>query len=182
MEGIYGDLVVLDSNFRLNGIESIIRYDKFTGIPYIKYSNYGNSNSNCTIDIDLLQVFAKLPVKYVIFKNRYKSLHLHDVSTALLGYGKLASEPGLLAISLVLRKNPEEYTQICKQSLLGNKLRLRKDDTLVYYKCDKQHLVYDITLGKDMMKKVHESDNIEDISYAEYKDMLIKSFKDILIV
>lgn len=44
---------------------------------------------------------------------------------------------GLLAISLVLRKNPEEYGQICKQSLLGGRLGLRKGDPLVYYKCDK---------------------------------------------
>ena len=45
LEGIHSDLVVLDNNFRLNGIESIITYDKFSGIPYIKCSNYGNSNS-----------------------------------------------------------------------------------------------------------------------------------------
>ena len=88
LEGIDGDLAVLDTNFRLNGIESIIRYDKFTRIPYIKCSNYDSSSS--PVDIDLLQVFAKPFVKYVIFKNRYRSLHLHDVSTSLLGYGKLA--------------------------------------------------------------------------------------------
>ena len=85
-----------------------------------------------------------------------------------------------LAISLVLRKNPEEYTQFCKQSFLGSKLGLRKDDTLIYYKCDKQELVYDTARGKNVSRIVHESDNPADISYAEYKEMLIKSVKDIL--
>jgi hypothetical protein len=99
LEGIYGDLVVLDTNFRLNDIESIIRYDKFTGIPYIKCSN-----SVSPIDIDLLQVFAKPLVKYVIFKNRYKSLHLHGVSTALLGYGKLCSGKDVMNLSVAERK------------------------------------------------------------------------------
>ena len=42
VEGINGDLVVLDFNFKDNGITSIIKYDKFTSIPYIKkdYRNY----------------------------------------------------------------------------------------------------------------------------------------------
>src|SRR5215831_7380177 len=102
LEGIYGDLVVLDTNFRLTGIESIIRYDKLTGIPYINCSNYGNSGS--PVDIDLLKVFAKPLVKYVIFKNRYKSLHLHDVSTALLGYGKLSSGKEVINLSVAERK------------------------------------------------------------------------------
>jgi hypothetical protein len=103
LEGIDGDLAVLDTNFRLNGIESIIRYDKFTGTPYIKCSNY-NSNSASPIDVDLLRVFAKPLVKYVIFKNRYKSLRLHDVSTALLGYGKLASGKDVTNLSVAERK------------------------------------------------------------------------------
>ncbi len=101
LEGIDGDLFVLDTNFRFNGIESIIRYNKFTRIPYIISTNYGN----CSItDIDLLRVFVKPHVKYVIFKNRYKSLHLHDVSTALLGYGKLSSGKNILNMSLAERK------------------------------------------------------------------------------
>jgi hypothetical protein len=102
LEGIYGDLVVLDTNFRLNGVESIIRYDNFTRIPYIKCSNQDSSFS--PVNIDLLQVFAKPLVKYVIFKNRYKSLHLHDVSTALLGYGKLSSGKDIMNLSVAERK------------------------------------------------------------------------------
>jgi hypothetical protein len=102
LEGIDGDLAVLDANFRLNGIESIIRYDKFTAMPYIKCGDY--SNSSRTIDIDLLKVFAKPLVKYVIFKNRYKSLHLHEVSTALLSYGKLSSGKDIRILSVAERK------------------------------------------------------------------------------
>ena len=74
LEGIYGDLHVLDSNFRANGILSIIKYNDFSGIPYIE-SNI-SYNRTTTTDIDLLQVFAKPLVKYVIFKNKYKSLHV----------------------------------------------------------------------------------------------------------
>jgi hypothetical protein len=85
-----------------------------------------------------------------------------------------------LAISLVLRKNPKDYTQICKQSSLGSRLGLHKDDTLVYYKCDKQELIHDPVRNKDVLRMVHESDNAADISYAEYKDILVKSVKDVL--
>jgi hypothetical protein len=70
LSGINGDLVMLDLNFRSNGISSIVRYDKFSGVPYIK--NVGTA----TTDIDLLEVFAKPLVKC-------------EVATALLGYGKL---------------------------------------------------------------------------------------------
>lgn len=36
LEGINGDLVMLDLNFKHNGIPSMVKYDKFSGIPYIK--------------------------------------------------------------------------------------------------------------------------------------------------
>jgi len=85
-----------------------------------------------------------------------------------------------LAISLVLRKNPEECSQVCKQSRLGAKLGLHKDDTLVYYKCDMQELLFDVKSKKDALKIVHESENPDDISYAQYKKMLINSVKDVL--
>jgi DNA polymerase, archaea type len=88
--------------------------------------------------------------------------------------------PESLAISLVLRKNPEEYSQICKQSSLGTKLGLRKSDTLVYYKVDMQQPVYDVKSKQNIMRTVHESDNQGDISYAEYKEMLMNSVKDVL--
>jgi DNA polymerase elongation subunit (family B) len=85
-----------------------------------------------------------------------------------------------LAISLVLRKNPEEYSQICKQSRLGAKLGLRKDDTLFYYKCDTQQPVYDVKSKQHKLRTVHESENQDDISYTEYKKMLISCIKEVL--
>ena len=65
--------------------------------------------------------------------------------------------PESLVISLVLRKNPEDYNQVCKQSRLGTKLGLRKNDTLVYYKCDMQQLVFDVKSKQDALRTVHES-------------------------
>jgi hypothetical protein len=75
--------------------------------------------------------------------------------------------PKLLAISLVMRKNPEEYEQNCNQSMVGSKLGLRKDDTLLYYKCNTDEITYD-------------SENPQDISYTQYKKMLINNVKDVL--
>src|SRR4029078_9489177 len=91
-EGINGDLAVLDYNFKANGINSIIKYDKFTSIPYIK-KDYQNFKQSFIADIDLLSVFVKPLVKN-IFKNKYKSLRLDVVGKALLGYGKLDSKTG----------------------------------------------------------------------------------------
>jgi DNA polymerase, archaea type len=72
-------------------------------MPYIK--TYIESK-NITTDIDLVKVFAKPLFKYVIFKNRYKGLHLNEVAKALLGYGKLDSKSGadILKISVSERK------------------------------------------------------------------------------
>jgi DNA polymerase elongation subunit (family B) len=92
VEGINGDLVVLDYNFKANGLTSIIKYDKFTSIPYIR-KDYQNYKQSFIADIDLLSVFAKPLVKN-IFKNRYKSLRLDEVGKALLGYGKLDDKSG----------------------------------------------------------------------------------------
>ena len=75
--------------------------------------------------------------------------------------------PELLSISLIMRKNPGEYEHNCKQSRLGSKLGLRKGDTLFYYKCSIGETTYD-------------SENPQDISYTEYKKMLINSIKDVL--
>lgn len=88
-EGINGDLVVLDANFKKHGIQSIIRHDKFTGIPYIH-----KQAASKTIDVDLLLVFVKPLVKSVIFRNKYKGLGLDEVATVLLGYGKLGNKSG----------------------------------------------------------------------------------------
>ena len=92
VEGINGDLVVLDFNFKDNGITSIIKYDRFTSVPYIK-EDYQNYKQSFIADIDLLSVFAK-PLVRNVFKNRYKSLRLDAVGKALLGYGKLENKTG----------------------------------------------------------------------------------------
>ncbi len=92
VEGINGDLFVLDSNFKAIGIASIIKYDKFTFIPHIK-KDYQNYTQSFIGDIDLLQVFAK-PLVRNVFKNKYKSLRLDQVGKALLGHGKLENKTG----------------------------------------------------------------------------------------
>ena len=84
-----------------------------------------------------------------------------------------------LAISLILIKNPEEYSNDCFQKRLGTKNNLKKGDTIVYYKCDKQKVIKD-NLGNCQTKNISESDNSEDISYAKYKEMLINSIKDVI--
>ena len=71
LEGINGDLAILDSNFRDNGVTSIVKYNKFTSIPFIKKDSQKN-NPAFVSDIDLLQVFAKPIIKTIIFKNKYK--------------------------------------------------------------------------------------------------------------
>jgi hypothetical protein len=45
LEGVNGDLVVLDINLKQNGIPSIIRYDRFTGKPSIR--SYGAATTDC---------------------------------------------------------------------------------------------------------------------------------------
>jgi DNA polymerase family B/Primase X len=109
LEGIDGDLVMLDVNFRQNHIPSIVRYNKYSKVPYIK-SIDSNNNAARTTDIDLLQVFAKPLVKYVIFKNKYKSLKLQEVAIQLLGHGKLDNKSG----SNILNMSAEERKSYCK--------------------------------------------------------------------
>ena len=67
---------------------------------------------------------------------------------------------------------------VCKRGL-GTKNNLKKGDTLVYYKCDKQEVVKD-NLGNYQTKRVSESDNPADISYAKYKEMLVNCVKDVI--
>jgi len=105
-EGINGDLAVLDSNLRIIGIPTIIRYDKYSNTPFITNDIFANNNRVFKADIDLLQVFAK-PLVRSIFKNKYKSLRLDDVSIALLGFGKLDNKTGakLYEMSIEERKS-----------------------------------------------------------------------------
>jgi hypothetical protein len=108
LEGINGDVVMLDVNFRQSCIPSMIRYDKFSKISYIKNIG-GKSNSTGTTDIDLLPVFAKPIVKYVMFKNKYKSLRLHEVATQLLGYGKLDHKSGANVSDMSMEERKSYY-------------------------------------------------------------------------
>jgi len=84
-----------------------------------------------------------------------------------------------LSIYLTLSKNPQEYANDCLQKRLGNKNSLKKGDTLVYYKCDKQEVVK-YRQGNYQINRVSESDNSADVSYAKYKEMLINCVKDVL--
>ncbi|CAN5860989.1 hypothetical protein BH23THE1_BH23THE1_28330 [soil metagenome] len=93
LEGINGDLVVLDSNFKANRIPSIVRYNEYSNIPFLKKDIFTNTNQFLVSDIDLLQVFAKPLVKSIL-GNKYKSLRLGDVSKALLDHGKLDNKTG----------------------------------------------------------------------------------------
>lgn len=86
-----------------------------------------------------------------------------------------------LAISLVLRKNPDDYDQQeCKQRRLGLEHRLRKGDTLIYYKTEIEGSVYDPDTRQTIQLKILESDNPNDICYSRYKDLLLNSVKDVL--
>ena len=50
---------------------------------------------------------------------------IHKLKAALQQLDSRQVLPDQLVISLVLRKNPEDYSQICKKSNLGGKPRLR---------------------------------------------------------
>lgn len=84
-----------------------------------------------------------------------------------------------LSMSLTLSKNPQEYANDCLQKRLGIKNNLKKGDTLVYYKWDKQEVITDY-LSNCQTKRLSESDNPADVSYAKYKEMLINSVKDVI--
>jgi hypothetical protein len=81
---------------------------------------------------------------------------------------------------LVLHKDPKEYEHSCKQSRLGTKLGLHKGDTLVYYKSNIKHPIYDTKTKQQVLQVISESDNPNDISYAKYKEMFVNAIKDIL--
>lgn len=84
-----------------------------------------------------------------------------------------------LEISLTLSKNPQDYVNDCLQKRLGTQLKLKKCDTLVYYKCNKQIRVCD-QLRKQRTRTIGESVDPNDISYAQYKEMLINAVKDVI--
>jgi DNA polymerase I len=71
------DLAVLNERCIKNGVSSPVRFT-WNGRPTIENR----------IHIDLCEVFRKELVRGTIFKNKYRTLKLEDVSQALLGKGK----------------------------------------------------------------------------------------------
>ena len=84
VNGVNSDLAVLDEKCIKNGIPSPV-----------KFSQNGRPTIENKIHIDLCEVFRKELVRGTIFKNKYRTLKLEDVSRALLGKQKY----GLGAIS-----------------------------------------------------------------------------------
>jgi hypothetical protein len=127
LEGINGDLVVLDSNFKANRIPSIVRYNEYSNIPFLKKDIFTNTNQLLVSDIDLLKVFAK-PLVRLTFINRYKSLRLPEVCKALLGIGKLENKTGaqLVEMSVEARK---EYC-MHDAHLVAELVRLKNGDIM----------------------------------------------------
>lgn len=136
LEGINGDLVVLDSNFRANGVSSIVKYDDFSGIPFIKNDNYV-INQKFVSDIDMLKVFAKPLVRVNFFKNKYKSLHLDEVSNSLLGYGKLDHKTGTILEEMSI----DERKSYCLHDahLVAELVRINSSDILRIMQVISQH-------------------------------------------
>jgi DNA polymerase elongation subunit (family B) len=128
LEGINGDLAVLDSNFKANRIPTIVKYDKYTSVPFLKSDVFTSGKSRLKADIDLFQVFAKPLVRTSILKNKYKSLRLDDVSKALLGYGKLDSKTGAKLDEMSV----DERKMYCLQDahLVAELLKVNNGDVL----------------------------------------------------
>ena len=57
---------------------------------------------------------------------------------------------------------------------------MSKGMTLVYYKTHREEIAFEPATGKHRRKILLESDNPVDISYAEYKKMLLNSVKDVV--
>lgn len=94
--GIDSDLAIMNERCIKNGIQSIVEYNE-KGVPFVE----GH------IHIDLYKVFRNEMIKTSIFKNRYKSLKLDEVSRAILGKGKITGTTG----ENVYTKSIEEQKQ-----------------------------------------------------------------------
>ncbi len=75
--GFSSDLAILNERCIRNSIPSPVKFSH-NGKPYIENR----------IHIDLLEVFRKEMIKGTIFKNKYRTLKLEDVTQAILGEGK----------------------------------------------------------------------------------------------
>ena len=99
LKGFDSDLAILHSRCTANGIESRIAFNQ-SGIPFIKGQTH----------IDLYNVFDKPMIQTTIFKNKYRSLKLDEVSKAVLGnelggkYKELSGD-NIESLSLQEQKN-----------------------------------------------------------------------------
>jgi DNA polymerase elongation subunit (family B) len=76
--GMDSDLTILNERFTKNSLPSIVGYNS-KGLPFIE----GHSH------VDLYRVFRKKIIRTSVFNNKYRSLGLNDVATALIAKGKL---------------------------------------------------------------------------------------------
>ena len=81
--GVDSDLTVLNERFIKNSLSSIFGYDS-KGLPFTE----GHFH------IDLYRVFRNKMIRTSVFDNKYRSLGLNDVATALLDKGKLEDVNG----------------------------------------------------------------------------------------
>jgi hypothetical protein len=79
------DLLILHQRCKANNVTSIIKLGKH-GLPYIASREHQH--------IDLLNVYSKEMVKDGMYKGKYRTNKLNDVSKALLGYGKYNNYSG----------------------------------------------------------------------------------------
>jgi hypothetical protein len=81
--GIDSDLTVLNERFIKNSLPSIIGYNS-KGLPFVE----GHSH------VDFYRVFRNKIIRTSLFNNKFRSLGLNDVATALLDKGKLEGVNG----------------------------------------------------------------------------------------
>jgi len=100
--GLNSDLAVLNERCIRNGIPSPVKFS-WSGKPCI----------DNRIHIDLCDVFRKELVRGTIFKNKFRTLKLEDVSQALLGRGKYGSGAifGVNAHSLTIEQQKQYVLQ-----------------------------------------------------------------------
>ncbi len=184
LEGIKGDLVVLDSNFKSNKIPTIVAYDKYSSVPYLKKDIFATSKSQLIADVDLLKIFAKPLVRTSIFKNRYKSLHLENVSKGIFGYGKLDNKTGAKLDEMSV----DERKSYCLNDahLVAELIRVKNGDVLKIMKVIALHtgLTFEEVCHKGMpgiWKKIIDksiSKKIKIVGYGNIPSVLRKLYSN----
>ena len=77
LDGHNSDLSILHNRCIANDVDTIVDFNS-VGIPYIRGQTH----------IDLYNVFGKPMIQTTIFKNKYRTLKLNDVSKAVLSLGE----------------------------------------------------------------------------------------------